>query len=75
MDGVSKESEKWGNELLHFNKEKHGKAPRYAGQKEEPKIPQAAPSHGVTSRGKSNEHSRKYGTYPNAIKLEGDDHD
>ncbi len=78
MDGVSQKSKEWGDALLHPHRSKHGKAPRFAGQKEEPRILRAEPSHGVsTHSNKSNEHSRKYGKYPRGKKVHagGDDHE
>ncbi len=59
----------WEDALLHPHKEKAGFLPRAAGETEIEKIPQAAPSHGVSSHtDKSNEHSRKYGVYPKGKK-------
>jgi hypothetical protein len=75
MDGVSKETKKWANQLLHPNKEKHGRVPRPAGEKVEEKIPRAEPSHGISDRGKSNEHGRKYNPYHHGKKLTGDQHE
>lgn len=78
MDGISKETEKWGNALLHPNKQKHGRVPRPAGQKEEETIPRAEPSHGTSRHSdKDNSHSRAYGKYPKGKKVSagGDDHE
>ena len=74
---VTKETEKWGNALLHPNKDKHGRIPMGAGQKQEKTVDRAEPSHGISDRGKSNEHGRKYAPYHHGKKVEmgGDDHD
>ncbi len=60
MDGISKESQKWGNDLLHPNKSKHGRVPRAAGvaPEDEGTVPRAEPSFGISDRGKSNDRSK-----------------
>jgi hypothetical protein len=59
--------------FLHPHKQKHGFLPRAAGEKAIKPIPRGEPSHGVTTRGKSNAHSRKYGIYPKGCVLSVDD--
>jgi len=75
----SKATQEYESNMLHFNKEKHGRIPRAAGvaPEDEQTVPQAAPSHGVSDRGKSNEHGHKYGKYPKGKKVSagGDDHE
>jgi hypothetical protein len=71
----SKETSAWEAQLLHPNKDKHGFLPRAAGEEAIKPIPRGEPSVGMTSRGKSNEHGRKYNPYHHGKKLAGDQHD
>ena len=59
------------SELVRDNTQKYGKAPRYFGQKREPRIDAGTPSCGVVDRNKSNESSRKYGVYPQGKRPRG----
>jgi len=61
MDGKkSKATQDWEDALLHPHKEKAGFLPRAAGETEIEKIPQAAPSHGISDRGKDSFHGRQH---------------
>ena len=62
----SKETSAWEAQLIHEHPEKHGRRPRAAGvaPEDEETIPQAAPSHGITDRGKSNEKAHHYPGVP-----------
>jgi hypothetical protein len=73
----SKETLAYEKAMLHPNKSKAGFLPRAAGETEIQKVPQAAPSHGVTDRNKPNTHGRKYNPYHHGEKvvLGGDDRD
>ena len=61
----------WEDELLHPRREKHGRIPMAAGQKQEKTVDRGEPSHGMTDRGKSSEHARVHPgkPYPEGAKV------